>query len=58
MATDSPKNEGGGDGSGLFKSPAEQVSQIPWYEEIVHAFEASANEIAHPSSQTKKDQPS
>ena len=33
------------------------MAQYPWHEDLVRAFEACANKIAHPSSQTKKDQP-
>ena len=44
VATDSPQKRGRGDGAALFESQAEQVAQLPWHEDTVHAFEACANE--------------
>ena len=54
MATDSPQNRGRGECSGLFEPQTEQIVQLPWHEDTVCAFVACANEIAPPSSQTKR----
>ena len=57
ITTDSPQKRGRGDSASLFEPQAEQVAHLPWHEDTVRAFEACANEIAHPSSQMKKGQP-
>ena len=58
VTTDSPHKRGRWECSGLFEPQSEQIKQPPWHEDTVCAFEACANEVAHPSVQTKCDQPS
>ena len=52
----SPQKKGRGHYAGLYDTPQEPVSQLPWNEGMLRAFEACATEIAHPSIAAKKDQ--
>ena len=54
VAMQSLQKIGRGEASGVF----DPIQQLPWHEDTVRAFEACANEIAHPASQTKRAEPS
>ena len=43
---------------GVFEPQSGPIQQLPWHEDAVRAFKVCANEISHPSSQSKLDEPS
>ena len=58
VQTQSPQKRGRGEASRVFKPQTEPIQQLPWHEDAVRAFEAYANEVSHPSTQSKRDEPS
>ena len=43
---------------GVFEPQSDPIKQLPWHEDAVQTFKACATEISHPSSQSKRDEPS
>ena len=46
-----------GEGLGVFEPQADPIQQLPWHENAVRAFEACANEVSHPSTQSERMNP-
>ena len=55
VSTDCPQKGGRGEHLCLFEPQTEPLAQLLWHQDTVRALEASATEISHPSSQTKRD---
>ena len=56
VSMDSPQKRGRGDYAGLYEPQQDHIAQLLWHKGMVHAFEACAAEIAHPTTSAKKDQ--